>query len=81
MAGESTMVYTVGNVQVWRRLDRVAYPNNGNAHNPTKYYMWDVVVEGAQHPLLSCLRTLSAMVRMTFGQKSRSSAKNTCKRR
>jgi len=66
MAGESTkMVYTVGNVQVWRRLDRIAYPKNGNVDNPTRYYEWDVVVEGAKRPHLSCrtLRDAKAVAR------------------
>jgi len=27
-------------------LDRIAYPRNGNVHNPTKYYKWVGFVNG-----------------------------------
>lgn len=33
-------------VEIRRRLWREAYPRNGNVHNPTRYYRWDVIVEG-----------------------------------
>lgn len=36
-------------VAVIRRRWHVAYPKNGNAHNPTVYYRWDLVIDGKSH--------------------------------
>lgn len=33
---------------VEKRVARIAYPRNGNVHNPTVYYRWDVRDKGGR---------------------------------
>jgi hypothetical protein len=33
-------------IEYRKRLVRTAYPRNGNVHNPTRYYLWDVYRDG-----------------------------------
>jgi hypothetical protein len=59
MTTTETKSYTVksGDMEctVERVLDRYAYARNGNAHNPTPYYIWTVSYKGrrvgSQHSL------------------------------
>ena len=47
---------------VTRRLIRTAYPRNGNVHNPTKYYAWDVTVNGRVMFIARTMREAKAML-------------------
>jgi len=33
-------------IEYRKRLVGTAYPRNGNVHNPTRYYRWDVFKDG-----------------------------------
>ena len=39
--------------------DRVAYARNGNTHNPTKYYVYDVFSAAGGHQIAYGIRTLA----------------------
>lgn len=54
-------------VQIRRRLVAYAYPRNGNVHNPTPEYAWDLLVDGRRvdtfrlrREAVSCARSNSA---------------------
>jgi hypothetical protein len=44
--GEVVKVERVNGYEVVKVVDRVAYPQNGNAHNPTVYYQWHLLKGG-----------------------------------
>lgn len=44
--GDEKVIAATGLFQIIRRVVRVAYARNGNTHNPTPYYNWDVYYGG-----------------------------------
>lgn len=55
--GDITRTITYRQWTIKARIYRVAYPRNGNTHNPTTYKRWDVYMPGCRQPVDS-LRTL-----------------------
>jgi hypothetical protein len=52
--------------EIQRRVVRIAYPRNGNLHNPTVTYAWDILRDGKLVDRLPTLRAAKAEIeRMT----------------
>ena len=48
--------------EIWQRVARVAYPRNGNLHNPTPTYAWDILFHGKVMDSLPTLRAAKAEI-------------------